>query len=62
MAIKVLDEPDVTVTATELARYRADYQQDFMFYSGTPPTLNEYIYRRQQRDRKIDERRNRMAN
>lgn len=47
MSIKVLDEPNVTVTASELERYQADYQRDFMFYAGTPPTLAEYIRRRQ---------------
>lgn len=47
MAIKVAKEADVHVTASELARYRADYQRDYMLYSGTPPTLNEYIRRRQ---------------
>ena len=43
MAIKVRDEPDVFVTASELARYKSEYQKAFMFYAGTPPTLNQFI-------------------
>lgn len=50
MAIKIIKQPDVHVTESELERYQADYQRDFMFYAGTPPTLEEYIRRRQKRD------------
>jgi hypothetical protein len=48
MGIKVLDEPDVTVTASELVRYQDEYQRAYMFYSGTPPTLAEFIRRKQE--------------
>jgi hypothetical protein len=47
MAIIVSKEPDVHVTASELRKYKADYKRDYMFFAGTPPTLNEYIRRRQ---------------
>ena len=48
MGIIVIDaEPDVSVTADDLARYRDDYQRDYMFYAGTPPSLVTYIRRRQ---------------
>ncbi len=47
MAINIIKDADVTVTESELRRYKADYQRDFMMYAGTPPTLNEYIRRRQ---------------
>lgn len=46
MAIKVIEEPDVHLTADELARFEADYQRDYMFYAGTPPTFESYCRRR----------------
>jgi L-amino acid N-acyltransferase YncA len=48
MAIRIKDQkPDVVVTESELRRYRDEYQKAFMFYSGTPPTLEEFIRRQQ---------------
>ena len=52
MAIIVKDEPDVHVTASELARYRDQYQRAFSMYAGTPPTFAEYIRREQERAKK----------
>lgn len=49
MPIIVEEEPTVQVTPSELARYRGEYERTYMYYSGTPPTLAEYIARRQQR-------------
>jgi len=50
MAIKVTDsEPDVHVTADELRRYQDEYQKAFMFYAGTPPSLESYIRDKQRR-------------
>lgn len=46
MPIIVKEEPTVHVTQTELNRYKQQYEQDYMFYSGTPPTLAEYISRK----------------
>lgn len=46
MAIKISDEkPDVVVTESELRRYKDEYQKAFMFYAGTPPSLEEFIRR-----------------
>lgn len=47
MSIKITDDPDVCVTAAELARYTDEYQRAFMFYCGTVPTLAEFIRRKQ---------------
>lgn len=47
MPIKITDDPEVCVTAADLARYKADYQQRFMMFAGTPPTLAEFIRREQ---------------
>lgn len=47
MPIKITDDPDVSCTAADLARYKADYQQRYMMFSGTPPTLAEFIRREQ---------------
>jgi hypothetical protein len=57
MAIRIKDQkPDVYVTESELRRYKDEYQKAFMFYSGTPPTLEEFI--RQQRTPLKDKIRN----
>lgn len=47
MAINVIPDADVTVTESELRRYREEYRQAYSMYCGTPPTLNEFIRRRQ---------------
>jgi hypothetical protein len=47
MAIRVIKEADVTVTESELQRYKDEYNQAYMFYAGTPPTLEEFIRRKQ---------------
>lgn len=47
MPIRIIDQkPDVAVTESELERYRDEYQRSYMFYSGTPPSLEEFIRRR----------------
>lgn len=49
MAINIVKkQPDVNVTSCELAKYKIEYERDHMFYSGTPPTLEEYIRNKQQ--------------
>lgn len=53
MAIKIKPSgPDVVVTEGELARHTAEYQKAYMHYAGTPPTLEEYIRRRQREENK----------
>jgi hypothetical protein len=47
MAIRIIEEPTVHVTAGDLARYKADYIRDHSMYCGPMPTLEEYIRRRQ---------------
>lgn len=48
MTIKVIDEkPDVHVTASQLRRYKDEYAKAYSHYAGTPPTLEEFIRRRQ---------------
>lgn len=46
MSIIVDKKPDVHVTESELRRYRDEYQKAYMFYAGTPPTLEDFIRRR----------------
>jgi hypothetical protein len=55
MAIKIIEEPDVHLTGDELARFTADYQRDYMFYSGTPPTFESYCRGRKSADGKYQE-------
>jgi hypothetical protein len=45
MAIKIIPEPDIRVTAGELERFRREYDKAFAFYAGPRPTLEEYIRR-----------------
>jgi hypothetical protein len=45
MPIIVKKEPDVHVTEGELARYMDAYRDAYGMYSGTPPSLEEYIRR-----------------
>ncbi len=47
MAIKVIKTEDVHLTASELARYRYEYQQAFSFYSGPPPDFEEWVIARE---------------
>ena len=49
MPIIVTDDPEVKVTADELERYTADYQQRYMMFAGKPPTLAEFIRRERAR-------------
>lgn len=51
MAIKIIDtEPDVHLTKDELARFRAEYDRTYMFYSGTPPCFEAYCRNRKRRE------------
>lgn len=52
MTIRIIDEtPDVYLTQDQYNRFLAEYQQAYMFYAGTPPTLESYIRRRQSEKR-----------
>lgn len=44
MTIHIIDEsPDIYLTQSEYSRLIAEYQQTFMFYSGTPPTFESWV-------------------
>lgn len=43
MSIKVIPDPDVYVTESDLARLQDEYRQAFSFYAGTPPTFNAWV-------------------
>ena len=43
MGIKIIREPDVHVTAGDLARYREEYNRCMAYYCGPRPTLEEFI-------------------
>lgn len=49
MAIKIIREPDVYVTEGEMQRLRQEYDRQYMFYSGVPPTFEEFVRERKQR-------------
>ena len=46
MTIKIVKEPDVTLTQSEYNRYMDEYRKAFMFYCGTPPTFNAWVAER----------------
>jgi hypothetical protein len=43
MSIKIVKEPDIHVTAGDLARYRQEWMNFMSMYAGPPITLEEYI-------------------
>ena len=51
MPIHITKTPDVHISASELRRLRAEYEQAFMFYAGTPPDFEEWAIARIQRER-----------
>lgn len=52
MPIKITDDPEVSCTADELARYTAEWNQRYMMFSGKRPSLAEFIRREQERAKK----------
>lgn len=50
MSIKIIHEPDVYLTADEVARYRREYEQAYSMYAGTPPTFESYCRMRKRQD------------
>lgn len=50
MAIKITDEgPDIALTQDEYNQLMAEYQQSYMFYSGTPPTFEHWVRMKRER-------------
>lgn len=47
MTIKIVDEPEVQVTAYDLTRYTQEYCDAYRFYAGPIPSFEEFIRRRQ---------------
>lgn len=45
MAIEIIEpvEPTVKLTSEEYAKYHREYQDAFMFYSGMPPTFEQWV-------------------
>jgi hypothetical protein len=43
VTVKVIPDPDVYLTESELARLQDEYRQAFSFYAGTPPTFNAWV-------------------
>jgi hypothetical protein len=52
MAIKIIKTADVHLTATQLARYRYEYQRAFSMYCGPLPDFEEWVAK-QERQKKI---------
>jgi hypothetical protein len=51
MAIKIIDEGEVRVTADELTRYEEEYKKAYAYYAGIPPSLESFIRRRQKEEK-----------
>lgn len=44
MTIRIIaDGPDITLTESEYARLQLEYEKAFMYYSGVPPTFEEWV-------------------
>jgi len=43
MTIQIIKQPPLRMTQTDLDRYRAEYQQTYMCYSGTPPAFEDWV-------------------
>lgn len=56
MGIRVIDQPDVFVTADDLSRYRREWEK-FCQYHANPPTLEEYIRTAQRLPKDVNIRR-----
>ncbi len=52
MTIKIIRQPDLHMTASELARYRHEYEKAFAFYSGAPPDFEDWV--RAQKEAHLD--------
>jgi hypothetical protein len=50
VAIKIVEEPDVVLTADEAQRYRYDYSRAYSYYAGPVPTFESYCRRRKAED------------
>ena len=49
MTIHIVDEkPDIYLTRDQYDRLLAEYNQAFMFYSGTPPSFESWVRSKQQ--------------
>jgi hypothetical protein len=48
VAIHIIKEPDVHISAGDLARYQAEYKKTMQYYFGPPITLEEFIRSRQE--------------
>jgi hypothetical protein len=49
MAIKIVKSPDVYLTATQLARYRDQYKNEFMYFCGPRPDFDEWVVEQESR-------------
>ncbi len=52
MAIRIINEPDVYLTETELSRLRYEYQKAYQYYVGPVPTFEQFV-RKQQSQKKL---------
>ena len=51
MAIRIIKHDDIHITATELARYRYEFQREFAMYSGPRPDFEEWVRNRIRQER-----------
>lgn len=43
MSIKIIEEPTIHLTRSECDRLLQEYRQAFLFYSGVPPSFEEWV-------------------
>jgi hypothetical protein len=43
MAIKIIDEPDISLTRAEFDSLRAQYNKAFRYFAGHPPSFETWV-------------------
>jgi hypothetical protein len=43
MTIRAIKESTLYLTNEKISKFRAEYQQSFMFYSGEPPSFEAWV-------------------
>jgi hypothetical protein len=56
MTIHVTKSPDVYLTASELDRYRYEYERAFRMYAGPLPNFEEWVAVQEEAKKKLRER------
>lgn len=54
MAIRIINTPDIHLTASQLAEYRHDYDKEFPMYRGLRPDFEEWVAQQEKQKGKVN--------